>query len=163
MRRAVCPGSFDPVTNGHLDIIERASRLCDELLVVIGENRSKSRLFTVDERLEMLRAVTVHLDNVWVDSFSGLLVDYCRAQEIPLIIKGLRAVSDFDYELQMAQMNDQLAGVETVFMATNSRHSFLSSSLVKDVASGGGDVSALVPAFVRDRLTARFSETGLEE
>jgi pantetheine-phosphate adenylyltransferase len=157
MRRAVCPGSFDPVTNGHLDIIERASRLCDELLVVIGQNRSKSRLFTVDERLEMLRAVTVHLDNVQVDSFSGLLVDYCRTQEIPLIVKGLRAVTDFDYELQMAQMNDQLAGVETVFMATNNRHSFLSSSLVKDVASGGGDVSALVPAYVRDRLTARFS------
>jgi pantetheine-phosphate adenylyltransferase len=158
MRRAVCPGSFDPVTNGHLDIIERASRLCDELHVVIGQNRSKSRLFTVDERLEMLRAVTVHLDNVRVDSFRGLLVDYCRTQEIPLIVKGLRAVTDFDYELQMAQMNDQLAGVETVFMATNNRHSFLSSSLVKDVASGGGDVSALVPAYVRDRLTARFSE-----
>jgi pantetheine-phosphate adenylyltransferase len=158
MRRAVCPGSFDPVTNGHLDIIERASKLCDELHVVIGQNRSKSRLFTVDERLEMLRAVTVHLDNVRVDSFTGLLVDYCRTQDIPLIVKGLRAVTDFDYELQMAQMNDQLAGVETVFMATNNRHSFLSSSLVKDVASGGGDVSALVPAYVRDRLTARFSE-----
>jgi len=158
MRRAVCPGSFDPVTNGHLDIIERASRLCDELHVVIGQNRSKSRLFTVDERLEMLRAVTVHLDNVRVDSFTGLLVDYCRTQGIPLIVKGLRAVSDFDYELQMAQMNEELAGVETVFMATNNRHSFLSSSLVKDVASGGGDVSALVPGYVRDRLTARFSE-----
>ena len=158
MRRAVCPGSFDPVTNGHLDIIERAGRLYDEVRVVIGENRSKSRLFSVDERLEMLREVTSGMDNVRVDSFTGLLVDYCRTQGIPVIVKGLRAVSDFDYELQMAQMNDQLAGVETVFLATNSRHSFLSSSLVKDVAAGGGDVSALVPPTVCDRLVARFSK-----
>ena len=158
MRRAVCPGSFDPVTNGHLDIVERASRLYDELLVVIGQNASKTRLFTVDERLEMLRAVTTHLDNVRVDSFTGLLVNYCRTQDIPVIVKGLRAVSDFDYELQQAQMNDQLAGVETVFMATSNRHSFLSSSLVKEVAAGGGDVTALVPGHVRDRLAARFDE-----
>jgi len=146
------------VTNGHLDIVERASRLYDELLVVIGQNKSKTRLFTVDERLEMLRAVTTHLDNVRVDSFTGLLVDYCRTHEVPVIVKGLRAVSDFDYELQMAQMNDQLAGVETVFMATGNRHSFLSSSLVKEVAAGGGDVTALVPGHVRDRLVARFQE-----
>jgi pantetheine-phosphate adenylyltransferase len=146
------------VTNGHLDIVERASRLYDELLVVIGQNASKTRLFTVDERLEMLRAVTTHLDNVRVDSFTGLLVNYCRTHDIPVIVKGLRAVSDFDYELQMALMNDQLAGVETVFMATNNRHSFLSSSLVKDVAAGGGDVTALVPGHVRDRLAARFDE-----
>jgi len=146
------------VTNGHLDIVERASRLYDELLVVIGQNASKTRLFTVDERLEMLRAVTTHLDNVRVDSFTGLLVNYCRTQDIPVIVKGLRAVSDFDYELQQAQMNDQLAGVETVFMATSNRHSFLSSSLVKEVAAGGGDVTALVPGHVRDRLAARFDE-----
>jgi len=146
------------VTNGHLDIVERASRLYDELLVVIGQNASKTRLFTVDERLEMLRAVTTHLDNVRVDSFTGLLVNYCRTHDIPVIVKGLRAVSDFDYELQQAQMNDQLAGVETVFMATSNRHSFLSSSLVKEVAAGGGDVTALVPGHVRDRLAARFDE-----
>jgi pantetheine-phosphate adenylyltransferase len=146
------------VTNGHLDIIGRASRLYDELLVVVGRNRSKSRLFTVDERLEMLRAVTADLGNVRVDSFDGLLVNYCRTQGIPVIVKGLRAFGDFDYEIQMAQMNDQLASVETVFMATGSRHSFVSSSLVKDVASLGGDVSALVPAGVASRLTARFSE-----
>jgi pantetheine-phosphate adenylyltransferase len=158
MRRAVCPGSFDPVTYGHLDIIRRASKLYDDLRVVVGENQSKSRLFTVDERLAMLREVTSDLDNVRVESFKGLLVDYCRTQGISVVVKGLRAVSDFEYELQMAQMNDHLAGVETVFMATNNRHSFLSSSLVKDVASNGGDVGALVPASVASRLAARFSE-----
>ncbi|HEX3814334.1 MAG TPA: pantetheine-phosphate adenylyltransferase [Mycobacteriales bacterium] len=158
MRRAVCPGSFDPVTNGHLDIMERASRLYDEVSVVVGQNKSKSRLFTVDERLEMLRKVTSDLVNVRVDSFDGLLVDYCRRHEIPVIVKGLRAVGDFEYELQMAQMNERLAGVETVFLATGNRHSFLSSSLVKDVASGGGDVSGFVPAAVSERLVARFSE-----
>ena len=158
MRRAVCPGSFDPVTYGHLDIIRRASKLYDDLRVVVGQNQSKSRLFTVDERLAMLREVTSDLDNVRVESFKGLLVDYCRTQGISVVVKGLRAVSDFEYELQMAQMNDHLAGVETVFMATNNRHSFLSSSLVKDVASNRGDVGALVPASVASRLAARFSE-----
>jgi pantetheine-phosphate adenylyltransferase len=146
------------VTYGHLDIIRRASKLYDDLRVVVGENQSKSRLFTVDERLAMLREVTSDLDNVRVESFKGLLVDYCRTQGISVVVKGLRAVSDFEYELQMAQMNDHLAGVETVFMATNNRHSFLSSSLVKDVASNGGDVGALVPASVASRLAARFSE-----
>jgi pantetheine-phosphate adenylyltransferase len=158
MRRAVCPGSYDPVTNGHVDIIWRASRLYDDLRVVVGQNQSKSRLFTVDERLAMLREATSDLDNVRVEAFEGLLVDYCRTEAIPVIVKGLRAVSDFEYELQMAQMNDQLAGIETVFLATNNRHSFLSSSLVKDVASSGGDVGALVPASVASRLAARFSE-----
>ncbi len=162
MRRAVCPGSYDPVTNGHLDIIRRASRLYDDLRVVVGQNQSKSRLFTVDERLAMLREATSDLDNVRVESFQGLLVDYCRTQAIPVIVKGLRAVSDFEYELQMAQMNDQLAGVETVFLATNNRHSFLSSSLVKDVASSGGDVGALVPASVASRLAARFLNAARE-
>ncbi|MFD2764480.1 pantetheine-phosphate adenylyltransferase [Micromonospora eburnea] len=156
MRRAVCPGSFDPVTNGHLDIIGRASRLFDEVIVGVLVNQSKQGLFSVDERIAMLRKVTVSYDNVRVESFRGLLVDFCRAQQASVLIKGLRAVSDFDYELQMAQMNIGLAGVETLFMPTNPLYSFLSSSLVKDVAKWGGDVSAHVPDVVREQLVARL-------
>jgi len=130
MKRAVCPGSFDPVTFGHLDIIERASARFDELVVAVLVNRTKSSLFTVEERMEMIRKTTAHLPNVRVDSWSGLLVDYCKSNEIQSIVKGLRAVTDFDYELQMAQVNLQSSGVETMFMATAPTHSFLSSSLV---------------------------------
>ncbi len=140
-RRCVCPGSFDPVTNGHLDIIERASRLYDEVTVAVLINTAKTGLFEVEERIEMLEEVTAELGNVRVDSFQGLLVDFCRAHDIPVIVKGLRAVSDFDYELQMAQMNNRLSGIETLFVATNPVYSFLSSSLVKEVATCGGDVS----------------------
>ncbi|MET7750924.1 pantetheine-phosphate adenylyltransferase [Micromonospora sp. NPDC005367] len=157
MRRAVCPGSFDPVTNGHLDIIGRASRLFDEVIVGVLVNQSKSGLFTVEERIDMLREVTASYDNVRVESFRGLLVDFCRAQHASVLVKGLRAVSDFDYELQMSQMNMGLAGVETLFMPTNPLYSFLSSSLVKDVAKWGGDVSAHVPDRVRAELLARLS------
>ncbi len=157
MRRAVCPGSFDPVTNGHTDIIGRASRLVDELVVGVLVNKSKSGLFSVDERMEMLTEVTAEYGNVVVDSFYGLLVDYCTANDIRTVVKGLRAVSDFDYELQMAQMNHGLAGVETLFMATNPLYSFLSSSLVKEIATYGGDVSAHVPESVRSRLVDRLS------
>ena len=156
MRRAVSPGSFDPVTNGHLDIIDRASRLYDELIVAVLINQSKRGLFTVEERLEMLREVTKGYPNVRVESFHGLLVDFCRAQGAAVVVKGLRAVSDFDYELQMAQMNVGLAGVETLFMPTNPLYSFLSSSLVKDVAKWGGDVSAHVPEVVATRLAERL-------
>ncbi len=156
MRRCVCPGSFDPVTNGHLDVIERASRLYDEVIVGVLVNTSKSGLFTVEERMDMLREVTAGLGNVLVDSFRGLLVDYCRDQGIPVVVKGLRAVSDFDYELQMSQMNNRLSGVETLFVATNPEYSFLSSSLVREVATWGGDVSALVPEPVLLRLTTRL-------
>ena len=156
MRRAVCPGSFDPVTNGHLDIIGRASRLYDEVYVAVLVNQAKAGLFTVDERIEMLAEVTASYPNVRVDSFHGLLVEYCQSHDIAVIVKGLRAVSDFDYELQMAQMNVGLAGVETLFMATNPLYSFLSSSLVKDVAKWGGDVSAHVPEMVGRRLTERL-------
>ena len=145
MRRAVCPGSFDPVTNGHLDIIGRASRLFDEVIVGVLINESKSGLFTLDERLAMLREVVAVYGNVRVESFRGLLVDFCQAQDAAVVVKGLRAVSDFDYELQMAQMNIGLAGVETLFMPTNPLYSFLSSSLVKEVAKWGGDVSTYVP------------------
>jgi len=152
MRRAVCPGSFDPVTNGHLDIVGRASLMFDEVVVAVLINQSKEGLFSVDERLEMLREVTKELGNIDVQSFEGLIVDFCRERDIPAIIKGLRAVSDFDYELQMAQMNNSLSGVETLFVATSPLYSFLSSSLVKEVATYGGDVSGLVPAAVLDRL-----------
>jgi pantetheine-phosphate adenylyltransferase len=158
VRRAVCPGSFDPVTHGHLDIIGRASRLYDEVIVAVLVNKTKAGLFTVEERMEMLAAVTRDYGNVRVDAFHGLLVDYCREHDVPAVVKGLRAVSDFDYELQMAQMNHDLAGVETLFMATNPQYSFLSSSLVKEVATYGGDVSGLVPATVLERLKHRLAE-----
>ena len=134
MRRAVCPGSFDPITFGHLDIIARASAHFDHVVIAVLENRTKSSLFSVAERIEMIQETTSHLSNVSVDSWSGLLVDYCKSNSIQAIVKGLRAVSDFDYELQMAQVNLQGSGVETMFMATSPTHSFLSSSLVKELA-----------------------------
>ena len=158
MRRAVCPGSFDPVTNGHLDIIGRASRLFDEVIVAVLVNESKQGLFTIDERLDMLREVVKPYGNVRVESFQGLLVDFCRAQQASVVVKGLRAVSDFDYELQMAQMNIGLSGVETLFMPTNPTYSFISSSLVKDVVKWGGDASPYVPDFVRERLVTRLRQ-----
>jgi pantetheine-phosphate adenylyltransferase len=158
VRKVACPGSFDPVTNGHLDIIGRAAGLYDEVVVAVLINRNKSSLFTVEERMAMLTEVTAGYGNVRVDSFYGLLVDYCRANQIPVIIKGLRAVSDFDYELQMAQMNRGLAGVDTVFMPTNPEYSFLASSLVKEIATYGGDVSSLLPVSVYKRLLTRLDE-----
>ncbi|HET7407947.1 MAG TPA: pantetheine-phosphate adenylyltransferase [Mycobacteriales bacterium] len=159
MTRAVCPGSFDPVTNGHLDIVVRSARLYDEVVVAVLINPNKQGLFTVDERMGMLREVTADLPNVKVESFHGLLVEFCRAHDIPVIVKGIRAVSDFDYELQMAQMNYNLAGVETLFLPTNPVYSFLSSSLVKQVASYGGDVTGQVPELVLRRLVDRFDRT----
>jgi pantetheine-phosphate adenylyltransferase len=155
IRRAMCPGSFDPVTNGHLDIIGRASQLYDELVVAVFVNQAKSSLFSVDERRAMLEEVTAQYGNVRIDSFHGLVVDYCRDNGIAVIVKGLRAVSDFDYELQMAQMNRGLAGVDTLFMPTNPEYSFLASSLVKEIAKWGGDVSSLVPPNVLKRLIDR--------
>ncbi len=155
-RRAVCPGSFDPVTNGHLDIISRASGLFDEVIVAVLINKSKSSVFSVDERIEMLAECTSAYPNVKIDSFHGLLVDFCRDRGIRVIVKGLRAVSDFDYELQMGQMNHSLASVETLFMPTNPLYSYLSSSLVKEVATYGGDVSALIPESVNRRLVERL-------
>jgi pantetheine-phosphate adenylyltransferase len=157
MRRAVCPGSFDPITNGHLDVIERTSALFDEVIVVVGVNQSKNRLFEPDERVEMIREVVAHLPNVKVDTFRGLLVDFCVAHDVKAIVKGLRAVSDFDYELQMGQMNHSLAAVDTLFMPADPHYSFLSSSLVKEVAMYGGDVSKLVPEAVLRRLQARLT------
>lgn len=152
----MCPGSFDPVTNGHLDVIERISPLFDEIVVAVLINKNKQGLFDTDERIELLRESTKDLPNIVVDSFHGLLVDFCKAHGIQVIVKGLRAVSDFDYELQMGQMNHSLAGVETLFIPTNPLYSFLSSSLVKEVATYGGDVSGLVPEPVLTRLRARL-------
>jgi pantetheine-phosphate adenylyltransferase len=156
VRRALCPGSFDPVTNGHLDVISRAAHLYDELVVAVFVNQSKSGLFTVAERRDMLLEVTADYPNVTIDTFQGLVVDYCKVHDIPVIVKGLRAVSDFDYELQQAQMNRGLAGVDTLFMPTNPEYSFLASSLVKEIAKWGGDVSSLVPPNVLKRLKERM-------
>ncbi len=156
MNRVVCPGSFDPITYGHLDIIARASALFDEVVIAVLVNQTKKSLFTVDERLEMIAEVTSQYANVRVDSWSGLLVDYCETNQIGSIIKGLRAVSDFDYELQMSQINFQLKGIETLFMSTSPAHSFLSSSLVKEVASYGGDVSSYLPPIIQKRLLDRL-------
>jgi|SRR5690349_14582702 pantetheine-phosphate adenylyltransferase len=157
VRRVVCPGSFDPVTNGHLDIIGRAARLHEEVVVVVGANMSKQGLFTVAERVEMLQEVTSGLPNVSVGTFRGLLVEYCRANGISAIVKGLRAVSDFEYEMEMAQMNYRLAGIETLFMTANPLYSFLRASRVKEIARFGGDVTSLVPATVETRLRAKLA------
>jgi pantetheine-phosphate adenylyltransferase len=158
MRRVVCPGSFDPVTNGHLDIISRASRLYDEVVVMVSINMAKKSLFSVDERVELIREVTKEYGNITVDSFHGLTVDYCKTNDIPVIVRGLRAVTDFDYELQIAQMNHRMAGVETLFMATNPLYAFLSSSLMKEVVQWGGDITGLVPELVHERLIERLNQ-----
>jgi pantetheine-phosphate adenylyltransferase len=159
-RRVVCPGSFDPVTNGHMDIIVRSASLFDEVIVAVLINEAKEGLFPVDERMGLLREVTSAYQNVRIESFRGLLVDFCQAQDARVVVKGIRAVSDFDYELQMAQMNIGLAGVETLFMPTNPLYSFLSSSLVKEVAKWGGDVSPHVPEPVGRALVARLGGAG---
>jgi pantetheine-phosphate adenylyltransferase len=157
VNRVACPGSFDPPTNGHLDIIRRAARLHDEVIVVIGANRAKKGLFTVEERVDMLREVTSDLPNVSVDTFRGLLVEFCRSHGVSAIVKGLRAVSDFEYEMEMAQMNYRLAQVETLFMTANPLYSFLRSSRVREVATYGGDITSLVPGPIEERLRAKLS------
>ena len=158
MLRVVCPGSFDPVTNGHLDIIGRTAAMYDEVVVAVLINVTKKSMFTVDERVEMLGEVTGQYGNVKVERFHGLLVDFCAANGITAVVKGLRAVSDFEYEMQMAQMNYRMAKVETLFMTTNPQFSFLSSSLIKEIARYGGDVSGLVPEPVASRLRRRVTE-----
>jgi pantetheine-phosphate adenylyltransferase len=162
MRRAVCPGSFDPVTNGHLDIFGRAAALFDEVVVAVGVNKSKarssSRLFSAEERLEMIAAAVRPWPNVKAQGFTGLVTDFCREIGAQAIVKGLRGSGDYDYELQMAQMNAHLTEVDTVFLMTDPGMSFVSSSLVKEVASFGGDVSGLVPEAVHARLVRRLAE-----
>jgi len=158
MAGALCPGSFDPVTNGHLDVFTRAAAQFDEVVVTVLINKNKQGMFTVDERVEMLREITADLPNVRVESWYGLLVDFAREQGLTAIVKGLRDAGDFGYELQMAQMNKKLSGVETFFIATNPVYSFLSSSLVKEVATFGGDVADMLPPSVHKRLLARLAE-----
>ncbi len=158
MPKALIPGSFDPVTFGHLDVIERTARLFDDVLVVVVGNPGKAPpLFTLDERQAQLADVTGHLANVEIGAFEGLLVDFALANGVEAIVKGLRAVSDFDFELQMAQVNERMSGIATVFFPTAPEHSFLSSSLVREVARFGGDVSSMVPGPIAQRLKERFS------
>ena len=157
---ALCPGTFDPVTNGHLDIIERAAQRFDALVVGVLDNPSKQPLFTADERVSLLKEATQAIGNVEIEAFSGLLVKYATRKGADFVVKGLRAVTDFEYEIQMAQMNHQLSGLETVFMTTSPQWSFLSSSLVKEVATLGGDVTSLFPPVVAERLSERLGGRG---
>ncbi|MEP9364426.1 pantetheine-phosphate adenylyltransferase [Nocardioides sp. CN2-186] len=158
MTRAVCPGSFDPVTNGHADIFRRSAAIFDELVVATGTNPSKSRLFDPEARMEMLREVCADLPNVTVMGFDGLIVDFCREIGAQAIVKGLRGGNDYEFELPMAQMNSHLTGVETVFVAADASLGYVSSSLVKEVALLGGDVSGLVPEGVLARLQQKVAE-----
>ena len=160
MGRVVCPGSFDPATNGHLDIIRRAALLHDEVIVVVGANLAKQGMFTVEERVSMLQEVTDELPNVSVGTFRGLLVDFCKEHGVSAIVKGLRAVSDFEYEMEMAQMNYRLAQIETLFLTANPLYSFLRSSLVREIATYGGDITSLVPGPVERHLRAKLAVPG---
>jgi pantetheine-phosphate adenylyltransferase len=158
LRKAVCPGSFDPITNGHLDVIKRASRLFDELVVAVSAgstNPNKKAMFTLDERIELIKEVTSELEGLTVISFKGLLVDVCHDVQADCVVKGVRAVSDFDYEMQMAQMNGRM-GIETVFLPTSPEFSYLSSSLMKEVVALGGDINGLVPLEVEKRLKEKL-------
>ena len=157
MTTAVCPGSFDPITNGHLDIVTRASRHFDEVVVLVTGNPTKtSGLFTIDERVELIREVIAHLPNVRVDSWGGLLVDYTSAHHITALVKGLRSSLDYEYELPMAQMNRRLTGVDTYFLLTDEKYGYISSSLTKEVAKYGGDVTGLVPETVREAMAEKY-------
>lgn len=159
MATALCPGSYDPPTNGHIDVIERAARYFDGVVVAVIANPSKQAMFSLAQRTEMLMDALAHLDNIEIDSFDGLLVDFARDRGLTIVVKGLRAVSDFEYELQMAQMNATLApGLDTMFVTAKPAWAFLSSSLVKEVARYGGAVDGLVPAGVAKALAERFQE-----
>jgi pantetheine-phosphate adenylyltransferase len=156
--RAVCPGSFDPATSGHLDVIERTARLFDEVVVAVGNNMAKNALFSPAERVDMLAEACSPWDNVTVALFDGLLVDFCTFHRIGAIVKGLRFVSDFDYELQMAQMNRELTGVDTIFMPTAPQWSYVSSTLIREIAGLGGDVAAFLPPRIAERIRGRVAE-----
>ena len=160
MTRAVCPGSFDPVTLGHLDVIARAAALVEEVVVAVGGNMSKRAWFTPAERVAMLEEACAGWSNVRISLFDGLLVDFCRAEGAAAIVKGLRSAADFDYELPMAQMNARLTGVDTIFVASPPDWSFVSSSLVREVAGLGGDVTPFLPAAVAERVRSRAGERG---
>ena len=159
MLRAIYPGSFDQVTNGHLDIIKRASKITDELIVGILQNKSKNSLFSVEERVIMLSEVTKEIENVKIVPFEGLLVDFARQMDAKVIVRGLRAITDFEYELQMSQTNRKLdSDVETLFLTTSLDYSYLSSTTVKEVASFGGDITQFVPEFVAKQVTEKIKE-----
>ncbi len=159
MTAAVCPGSFDPVTFGHLDIFSRASEQFEEVTVLVTGNPAKhSGLFSIEERMQLIREVTGHLPNVKVDYWAGLLVDYTTAHGVTALVKGLRSSLDYDYELPMAQMNRRLSGVETFFLMTDERFGYVSSSLCKEVVRYGGDVSGLVPEIVHEAMKAKLRE-----
>lgn len=160
MSGAVCPGSFDPVTLGHIDIFERAAAQFDEVIVAVLINPNKSGMFDIDERIAMIDEATAHLPNLRAESGQGLVVDFARERGLTAIVKGLRTGTDFEYELQMAQMNKHIAGVDTFFVATTPQYSFVSSSLAKEVAILGGDVSALLPDIVNRRLQAKLAQRG---
>lgn len=160
LKIAVCPGSFDPVTNGHLDIFDRSSKIFDQLIVAVFHNPNKKPLFTMEERVEMLRIATAHIPNVRVDGFSGLLNEYVRRQNTTIIVRGLRALTDFEYEFQRALLIKKIdPGMETVFMMTNTEYSFVSSSGVKELARFGGNIGELVPAAVADKVLRRLSQS----
>ena len=159
MLRAIYPGSFDPVTFGHIDIIERAARISDELIVGVLQNKAKTPLFSVEERVIMLREVTKHLKNVKIVPFEGLLIDFAQQMDAKVIVRGLRAITDFEYELQMSQTNRKLnADVETIFLTTSLDYSYLSSTTVKEVASFGGDITQFVPEIVAEKITEKMKE-----
>ncbi|MGH9167192.1 MAG: pantetheine-phosphate adenylyltransferase [Acidimicrobiia bacterium] len=157
MKTALCPGSFDPPTQGHVDVISRALQIFDRVVLAVVRNPSKQPLFSAEERVAMLEELFADNPEVEVESFDGLLVDFAQAKGVEVIVKGLRALTDFDYELQMAQMNRQLSGIDTVFVATNPEYGYLSSSLVKEVARFGASVEGLVPPLVAKALEERFS------
>lgn len=157
-RRAVCPGSFDPVTNGHLDVFTRAAKQFDEVIVAVFINSSKVSMFTVEERIALLHEATAHIPNIRIDSFTGLVVEFCKRNDIPVIVRGLRAVTDFEYELQLSQANYEIAGVDTMFVSTNPAVGYVSSSLVKEIARYGGDITSMVPAPAARALEARARE-----
>lgn len=162
MVRGVCPGSFDPVTHGHLEVISRAAALVDELIVAVGHNMAKNALFAPEERVELLEQATHAWPHVSVALFDGLLVDFCQARQVQVICKGLRG-GDFDYELPMAQMNHRIGGVETIFLPTHTQWSFVSSSLVREIATLGGDVSKFVPGYVATRISSRLLKRSHEQ
>lgn len=160
MKHAVYPGSFDPITLGHMDVIERAAKMFDTITVAVLNNKAKSPLFSTEERVKILREATSHIKNVKIDSFSGLVIDYCREKGIHVVIRGLRAITDFEYELQMAQTNRKLSHdeVDTVFLTTSLEYAYLSSSSVKEIASFNGDISQCVPDFLVERIYDKFRE-----
>ncbi|MBQ7507439.1 MAG: pantetheine-phosphate adenylyltransferase [Lachnospiraceae bacterium] len=160
MKRGIYPGSFDPVTKGHVDVIERAARIVDELYVGVLNNSAKNSLFSINERVSMIEEITAHIGNVRVSSFNGLLVDYMEEIDARIIVRGLRAISDFEYELQIAQTNSRVnPNVETIFLTTNLKYSYLSSTIVKEFASYGGDISHFVPEQLVDRIYAKYGRT----